>query len=343
VGEVVVRGIVGIALALAGLGPWSLVLGYLSGTLTWTVLLWSIVTWRPKLAIHRADLPLLVRFGGMLTVVGIIGTAMSYVDNLAVGRVLGATALGLYSVGFRLPEMLIADVLAAAGLVLFPGFALLEGRALSRAVVTASRYAFLISFPAAAILVTLADPIVIAFFGRRWLPAAAVIQILAIGFLAGPLARVTGSAYMATKRVDVMLKLAVPQGVLLVVLLVLFVHDGINATAACQTAVRLLFIPIGLVVAVRVLGIGVGAIWRAAWPPLLAAAGMAATIVLIKQIISSAWPLLLVGCTVGTIVYFGLVWVFAGDVLKSLWTLLRSRRAPPPGLAAAAPEHVEPL
>ena len=100
----VVRGVVGIALALAGLGPWSLVLGYLSGTFVWTVVLWILVSWRPAFRLHRTQLPPLVRFGGALTVVGIVGTAMSYVDNLFVGRVLGAAALGIYSHGLSPPR-----------------------------------------------------------------------------------------------------------------------------------------------------------------------------------------------------------------------------------------------
>ena len=177
--------------------------------------------------------------------------------------------------GFRLPEMLIADVLTAAGLVLFPGFAMLDRPAIRGAVVTACATRSCSAFPIAAALITLADPLVLAFFGRRWSEAAAVVQILAVGFLAGPLAQMTASAYMATRRVDVMLKLAVPQGLLLVVLIAIFVDDGIAAVAGCQAAARLVFVPIGVYVSTRVLGLRVRGLWSAAWPPLLAAAGMA--------------------------------------------------------------------
>lgn len=324
VAEVVVRGVVGIALALAGFGPWSLVLGYLSGTFVWTLVLWILVNWRPAFRIHRTQLPPLVRFGGALTVVGIVGTAMSYVDNLFVGRVLGAAALGIYVMGFRLPEMLIADVLTAAGLVLFPGFATLDRPAIRGAVVTACGYAFLLGFPIAAALITLADPLVLAFFGRRWSEAAPVIQILAVGFLAGPLAQMTASAYMATRRVDVMLKLAVPQGLLLVVLIAIFVDDGIAAVAGCQAAARLIFVPIGVYVSTRVLGLRVRGLWNAAWPPFLAAAGMAAVIVPIEHAITSPWPAILAGCALGGAVYLALIWLLARDALLNLWRIARS-------------------
>lgn len=326
VGEVIVRGVTGISLAISGFGPWSLVLGYLAGTLTSTVVLWSLVSWRPALRLHRSELPPLVRFGGTLTIVGIIGTAMSYVDNLFVGRVLGAAALGKYTVGFRLPEMLIVDVITAGGLVLFPGFALLGGPALRRGVIAATRYAFLIALPIGAAMIVLADPIVLALFGRRWHGAAPVIQILAAGFLGAPLALVTGSAYMATKRVDVMLKLAVPQGLLLVVLLVAFVHDGIAAVAACQAATRAVFVPIGVYVSVRVLGIRARELWHAAWPAVVATVGMTAVIVPVAYAISSPWPALIISGALGGAVYMGLARLLAGDALATIWNLVRGGR-----------------
>src|SRR5204863_7533670 len=120
--EVVVRGSVGITLALAGQGPWSLVLGYLAGSVTWNVVLWSLVRWRPSLRRRRSRLSPLLRFGGALTIVGIVGGVMGYVDNVFVGRVLGPVALGVYNLGYRLPELVIANLSWAAGLVLFPAF-----------------------------------------------------------------------------------------------------------------------------------------------------------------------------------------------------------------------------
>ena len=128
--EVLVRGAVGITLAAGGSGPWSLVLGYLAGTATWSAALWLLVDWRPSPRAPRAPLPPLMRFGGALTGVSFIGVVMSYADNFFVGRVLGTAALGLYTLGYRLPEMLVVEVAAAAGLVMFPAFALLEGAAL---------------------------------------------------------------------------------------------------------------------------------------------------------------------------------------------------------------------
>lgn len=321
--EVIVRGGVGIGLALSGGGPWSLVLGYLAGTSASTVVLWARVEWRPARRHRTGPLSQLIRFGGPLTVVGFIGTAMSYVDNLFVGAVLGPAALGVYSLGYRLPETLVVDVVSAAGLVLFPAFAMVDGPALRRSVMAASRYALLLGIPVTVALIVLAHPLVLALFGRRWHEAAPVIQILGVGFLGWPTGQVVGSAYMAAGRVGVMVKLAVPQGIMLVALIAIFVHDGLVAVAWCQAAVRVTFVAIGVYVSTRVLGLRARELWRVSWPPAAAAAGMAAVILPLHGMLASPWPSLLASTVAGAVVYIGLARVLAGDALPGLWALIR--------------------
>ena len=106
--DVIVRGITSIALAIAGFGAWSLIIGYLAGSVALTVVLWIMVDWRPRLKPKREHLPKMLRFGGMLTAVDITAAVFSNTDYTFIGRVLGATQLGLYTLGFRLPELLAA-------------------------------------------------------------------------------------------------------------------------------------------------------------------------------------------------------------------------------------------
>ena len=325
--EVLVRGAVGITLAAGGSGPWSLVLGYLAGTATWSAALWLLVDWRPSPRAPRAPLPPLMRFGGALTGVSFIGVVMSYADNFFVGRVLGTAALGLYTLGYRLPEMLVVEVAAAAGLVMFPAFALLEGAALRRALIATSRYSMLIMLPLAVALFTLAHPLVLALFGPRWLGAVPVVRILSIAFMTGPTGQVSGNAFMATRRVDVMLKLAIPQGILLIVLLAIFGHHGIAAVAGCQAVVRSLFALIGLYVSTRVLGLRASELWSASWPAIAASAGMAAVMVPLERAIHAPWGALVACGVLGGATYAALAWLFARDALRDLWALARPRLA----------------
>jgi PST family polysaccharide transporter len=325
-GEVIVRGGVGLGLALSGFGAWSLVAGYLAGTAAWTAGLWITVPWRPAKHFRSDDLRRLMHFGGALTVIGIISTAMSYADNLFVGRVLGPSALGRYSLGYRLPELLIIDVTVAASLVMFPAFSRLDTAALRRAVISVSQYSLLLSVPVAVALVILADPVVLALFGRRWGQAASIIRIISVAFVGVPVGVAVGSAFRATKRVGVMLKLAVPQGILLVVAVAVFVPFGIKAVAWCQAAVRELFVAISIAVSMRVLGIRARELGRAARPAVLASAGMALVMLPLEEAISSPWYAIVVCCAAGGTVYLALAWLLAGDAIPTAWRLISGAR-----------------
>ena len=57
----------------------------------------------------------MLRFGGMLTGVNLLTAIETNLDYLFIGRFLTATDLGLYSLGFRLPELLILNLSVVAG------------------------------------------------------------------------------------------------------------------------------------------------------------------------------------------------------------------------------------
>jgi lipopolysaccharide exporter len=78
--EVLVRGTLGISLAIAGFGAWSLTIGFIAGVLASTASLIVLVDFRPRLRLTRRHLKDLMKFGGVLTLVD-IGSTLTY--NLA--------------------------------------------------------------------------------------------------------------------------------------------------------------------------------------------------------------------------------------------------------------------
>jgi O-antigen/teichoic acid export membrane protein len=153
------------------------------------------------------------------------------------------------------------------------------------------------------------------------------MQVLSLGYLGTPVSAVTSSAFKACRRVDVTVKIAVPQVLLLVTLIAIFVSHGILAVAACQTAVRILFVPIGVYVATRVLGLRTRELWTAAWPALAAAAAMMAVMVTLQHAIASPWVALLTAGALGAAVYVGLIWLLERDALRGLWRRALGARA----------------
>lgn len=339
VADVLVRGVVGVALALAGAGAWSLVIGYLAGSAAMTTTLWALVRWRPRIAIVRSDVRALLRFGGAITALDVLSAIIGNVDYVFVGRVLGEEPLGLYTLGYRLPELLVVNLAVVSGLVLFPAFAGIGRDALGDAFLTSLRYTLMIGVPLSVGLCVLAEPVTLAAFGGQWRGSVGVMRVLTIFAFCVTLGMPAGTAYKSLGRVDVLLKLGVPRAILAVAAIAIFAGRGIVAVAACQASVAALFAVVGITLAARLLGTGGRRIAVAALPAVCASVPLAAVLLLVERALDDPWLTLAAAVPLGAVAYIGALWLVAPDALRRLWRTAfprvvsggaGARAAPPP-------------
>lgn len=316
--DAIARGVVGVALALAGAGVWALIAGYLAGTAAMSAIVWRLVDYRPAFRVQGRHLRRLLGFGSALTGVGIMGAFINQFDNAVVGRVLGATQLGFYSIANRLPYLFIISLAAATGQVLFPAFARLQGEDMVRGFLTSLRYTALVALPLTAVLVTLAEPLTIAAFGPRWRPAITATQVLCIWALMSPVSMVCGNAFKSRGRGRLLLALAVPQAVALIAGSLLLVNQGIVAVAWVQAAIAVAAQLVTLAIACRMFTVTLPRLLAAVGPPILAAGALAILLVGVHHAISAPWAAIVIGGAAGFVVYFGVLHLIAGDILPRL-------------------------
>ena len=196
-------GLVGGTLALLGWGVWSLVAAQLTSALIRAVLLLGaappILHPRPTWASLRE----LLEFGTGQSVARIAAFLANQVDNLVVGRWLGAVALGLYSRAYQLmatPTLLLGDVLDN---VLFPTMARVqhEPRRLASAYLQGTALLALLTLPAGVVAAVLAPELVAVAFGSRWEALVAPFQVLALGMMFRTSYRMSDSVSRATGKV----------------------------------------------------------------------------------------------------------------------------------------------
>jgi PST family polysaccharide transporter len=327
IGDVIVRGAAGIALALAGAGVWSLALGYLIGSIVRVGLLWWKVPWRPQLRFTKVHLRDLVAFGGVLTLVDVAAAFSHNMDYLFIGRVLGSEQLGLYTIGFRLPELIILNLAIVAGDVLFPAYAALDPARLREGFLMSLRATALIVFPVGALLVALARPIVLVVFGDQWEPSIEVMQILAVAAVLSTLNIPAGVIYKVTRRARILLVFAIPFLLAQFAILWVVTDQGIVAVAWGLVGVVVVQSMTMLVVAARVLRVPYLQLLRALVAPVLIAAGMGPAMVAPERLIDAPLPALLVGGLCGALAGAVLVRLLARDVLDRLLRLAFVRRA----------------
>jgi O-antigen/teichoic acid export membrane protein len=326
--DVLVRGLTGVALAVAGAGAWSLVLGYLAGSAAMTVTLWSLVAFRPTLRFGLPHVGGLVRFGGSLTLLAVLGAITANVDYVFVGRVLGAADLGLYTLGFRLPELLIMNLAMVAGVVLFPAFAAVTPERMTDAFLTALGYTLVVTVPLTIALAVLAEPLTLTLFGDQWRASIPVMQVLAVFAFAVTVGIPAGTLYKSLGRMKVLIALGLPRTGLAVASIWAFVDKGIVAVAVCQATVAGLFAAIGIALAARLLSAGPRRIVQAAWPSLAAGAVMAVVLIALARVIDSPGTTLLVAAPLGALAYLTALGILAPDSLRYLWATAFPGRRP---------------
>lgn len=224
-----VKGVLSLWLAVSGLGVWALVFGQLAGAAASTLAAWMVEPWRPRL---RLNLPLarqLVRFGASVTGVDILTVFVDNLSYLIIGRLLGVAALGVFSISYRLPEMLIVGNLWLIASVLFPAFSSIQDKPdeLRRGFLVSIRLVQLIVMPLCLGLFVAAEPIVRVFFGEQWLEAIPLLRLLSLYALIYSVGYHAGDVYKAIGRPDILFKLNIMSAAILIPALVIGSQFGL--------------------------------------------------------------------------------------------------------------------
>jgi len=211
-GSTLVKGGLSIGLALMGYGVWSLVFGQLAGVSISAFLLWMVVPWRPRLLIRSKIAGQLFTYGFSIMTDRAFTTIADSFDYVLIGRFFNTTALGIYTLAYRLPDLLIINTLGVLAAVFFPAFASVQNQrdVLRKSFLSSMRYVQLLVTPLCLGMFVAADPIIRVFFGEQWLQSIAIMQVLSMYTLVLSIGFHVGDIYKAMGRPDILLKLAIP-------------------------------------------------------------------------------------------------------------------------------------
>ena len=173
---------VAVTLAATGFGVWSIVFQLLTNALVLAVLLFSLSEWRPRLILRWQPTRRLLGFGLPLLGFNFVNYFNRNLDNLLIGKYLGARQLGYYDVAYKSLLFPLQNVSSVIGRVMFPALSKLEeDKARVRAAyIRATQYIAVITFPLMAGLAVLAPQLVRAALGPKWERAIFLVQVLAL-------------------------------------------------------------------------------------------------------------------------------------------------------------------
>jgi len=242
----VVNGVVAIWFALAGWGVWAMVIGHVTSTVASTGLLWAMSPWWPRPRLRREDWQEIRGFSLNLTAANIAGFLLQNSDSLLVTRFLGADAMGLFSMGERLvrPTRVAVQTFMS---VLNPALARIQDddARMRRDLLRAAGGVCLVLHPLLVGLFLTADLVVPLLLGPRWTGTVEVARAMVFSALAVRTMQVPRALLFAKSRADLMLRLTLLQGGMLIVAAAIGVQFGLAHTAwALAAAYGLLVYPV---------------------------------------------------------------------------------------------------
>lgn len=321
----ILSGLVGIALAFAGLGVWALVAQQLVNQYTISIVLWFTVNWRPTLNFSLKRIKGLFTFGSNLLISALVETLFNNLRTLIIGRLYTSGTLGYHDKGQSVPQVLTMSINGALQSVMLPTYSKFQDersrlkRVVRRSMMTSS---YLV-FPMMIGLAVIAEPLVILILTETWSPAIPFIQIYSISMMFMPIHTTNLQAINAIGRSDIFLKLEMIKKIIGLVVLGISLPFGVKAIAISSIPIAIISAFINALPNRTFLQYGYKEQISDLMPALLLSSIMGLVVFSMNYIDVVIWLKLILQILVGAIIYFGLSKLFKIEILDYLLSTSR--------------------
>lgn len=210
-----------ITMAFFGFGAWSMIYGQIVNSVVTTVMVFVFVPFLPSFSFSWKLAKKYVTFGKNLFVGSFVHIVRKEGNHAVVGRVLGASMLGIYNLGAVIMQVIIDGIENAVSRVLFPVFCKLRFQSvkLRKLYFRVTEFGTLIVIPLIIGLVILAEDFVLVLIGERWLLIVPIIYVLAIGALLRSLIFPAGAFFLAKNKPHIVKNLSLINFVVFLILI----------------------------------------------------------------------------------------------------------------------------
>ena len=232
-GGTIFSAFLGIGMAYAGCGVWSIVAQQLSNTAIDTLILWITVKWRPKKMFSWERLKCLLSYGWKLLASSLLDTVYNNLRNLIIGKIYTSADLAYYNQGDKFPKVIVTNINASIDSVLLPSMAGQQEhrdrvKSMTRRAIKTSTY---IMAPLMMGLMFCAEPVVKLLLTDKWLPCVPYLRIFCFTYMFWPIHTANLNAIKAMGRSDLFLGLEIVKKVVGITLLLLTMRISVMAMA----------------------------------------------------------------------------------------------------------------
>lgn len=322
---------IGLALARAGAGVWSLVVPFVIAapiTVTWN---WKLCSWRPASRWSPRSWGAIIRYGRHVLGNDLTAYAMQNADYILIGKWLGALPLGFYTFAYNQSMMLPTLLMGAFSHVAFPIFARLRERSaeLRAMYLRFARTNAGIAIPLLLLLLVAAPEYVRAIYGEKWAPAIFPFQLLLLHAIGRCLMLGAGELFNAIGRPDLNLKCALGAAPVFVAAVAMSLRWGIAGVSVATALVFLGLAGVIIAIAFRTLRWKPSDFWTAMRPVGLTAGSVLLTMGLLRRVLESLalppWQMLVALLLGGGIIHALALTILFRPELRELKNLVLAR------------------
>lgn len=319
--------IVGITMAYMGYGLWALVIsGVLSGFLNLILIVWA-VRWYPRAGWSNESFKYLWGYGNKMLASSLLETAYSNITPLFVAKYYSPADLGVYNRARNYAIMPSQNVTGVIQNVTFPVLSKMQDddESLARNYRRMLKTTAFVVFPLMMILAGLARPLIITMITAKWEACIILLQLLCFSLMWYPIHSINLNLLQVKGRTDLFFRLEVIKKIIGLSILVVTLPLGLVVFCIGGIISSLVCLAVNTYYTGKLINVGYLKQMRDLFPTLFLSLVLFGVILALNQFISNYLLQILVGGTVGSLVYLGGAFLFKFDELNDVKYMLKRK------------------
>lgn len=320
--------------AVAGYGYWALVGMTVTLPLATSIGYWVAAGWVPGRPHRRVGTGSMMRFGGVVTVNGLVVYIASNFEKILLGRYWGADAIGIYGRAYQLTNIPTSNLNSAAGEVAFSALSRLQDDPQRFRNYFLKGYSLILALtvPATIGCSLFAGDLILVLLGSKWNAAVPIFRLLAPTILIFAIANPLSWLLMSLGKIRRLLKMGLVIAPVMIMGYVIGLPHGPKGVALAYSIVMMLWVLPLIAWAVHGTVVSFGDVLVTASKPLasgIIAGGFAFVVRLAYGYLLSPLPRLALECMV-LLVAFGALLLFVGGQKTFYLNLIRGLKGNSP-------------
>ena len=325
---VLVSGAVSITMAFRGLGVWAMVGQQISYYLALMTALFVTVSWKPGFMFAIGRVRAMFAFGWKLLLAALLDTLFNNLYGLIMGKIYNEELLGAYNRGDQFPKLIVNNLGAAIQAVLLPAFSSRQGdiaqvRSMVRRAIRTSSFLVL---PMLLGLFAVADTMVLALLGEKWMICVPYLRIMCIAYSFWPIHITNLQAINAVGRSDIFLKLEVIKKSIGIMGLVIGAMYSPVILVSIKAGIDFLCTFINAWPNKKLLGYSISSQWMDIMPSMALSAVMCIFVYFLQFALPGGpWGKLVMQIVAGALFYGGAAWILKMESFMYLLGMIKRR------------------